>query len=154
MSEHRKLVPLFCDDIRYEIGNKYSLIGCYGDEIVVDKLPAVLPRLCVQLRAITPLDNLFRKLVFRAHLNNFLLAELEVSQDQLDKMMTAAKPYEDEAVRRVSFMAMMAFSPLVIQETSCLRVEAETEGGATLHGGRIWLREALPATHPSDSLAA
>lgn len=36
------LSTVFCDDIRREIGGKMTLVGVYGDYIVLDKLPARL----------------------------------------------------------------------------------------------------------------
>ena len=37
---------LIADDIRFEKGNKISLMGIYGEEIVVESLPAILLKLC------------------------------------------------------------------------------------------------------------
>lgn len=37
---------LIADDVRNEKGNKISLMGVYGDEIVVESLPAALTKLC------------------------------------------------------------------------------------------------------------
>lgn len=36
---------LIADDIRLEMGNKSSLMGVYGDDIIVASFPAVLPQL-------------------------------------------------------------------------------------------------------------
>ena len=41
--------PLICDDIRQEIGNKFSLMGIYGDHIVLTKFPFTFPRFCCQV---------------------------------------------------------------------------------------------------------
>jgi len=40
---------LFCDDIRFEVGNKLTYVGCYDVEIVLPELPFVLPRFCVSV---------------------------------------------------------------------------------------------------------
>ena len=141
MTTRRILLAQFCDDVRQELGNKYSLMGCYGDEIIIDKLPAALPKLCAQLRAVTPLDKPFKRLAFRAFLNDELIAEIELPQDQLDQAAKAVCTREDSI--RLSVMAIMAFSPLMIAEPSRLRVEAETEDGV-LNGGSINLRERKP----------
>ena len=145
MTNARILVSLFCDDIRQELGNKFSLMGCYGDEIIVEKLPAALPKLCVQLRAVTPLDRPFKRLVLRAMLNDDLLAEMELPQEQLEQAARAICEREDAL--RLSVMAVMGFSPLLVSEASYLRVEAQTEEGV-LNGGRIHIRERKPEDPP------
>jgi hypothetical protein len=44
----------FCDDIRYEVGGKYSLIGIYRDDIVFQGVtfPAALPKLALSVTLI------------------------------------------------------------------------------------------------------
>jgi hypothetical protein len=46
-------ITLFCDDIRFELNQKTTLIGCYGPEMLIfGTLPTVLPKIgmYVQLR--------------------------------------------------------------------------------------------------------
>jgi hypothetical protein len=137
MSHDRYIVTQFCDDIRMEVGNKYSLIGCYGDELIVENIPGTLPKFCVQTRAITPTGRLFSKLVFRAYLNDEMLGELVLSETQLaeGRAMLASRPGSE----RLSIMAMMVFSPLNIAAPGQMRIEAETDDG-TLSGNRIFIR--------------
>lgn len=42
-----RISAIVCDDIRNEAGHKHSLMGIYGTEIVLNKLPAILPQLCL-----------------------------------------------------------------------------------------------------------
>ena len=35
MTQHRTVIAQFCDDVRQEIGNKFSLMGCYGTDLYV-----------------------------------------------------------------------------------------------------------------------
>ena len=42
-----KITLILCDDVRQETGNKYSLMGVYGADLVFAQLPALLPKLCV-----------------------------------------------------------------------------------------------------------
>ena len=39
----KKYKTILCDDVRTEIGGKMSLMGIYGREFVVDRVPTVLP---------------------------------------------------------------------------------------------------------------
>ena len=43
----KKIHTIICDDIREEKNNKFSLMGMYGKEIIFNKLPALLPKLCL-----------------------------------------------------------------------------------------------------------
>jgi len=38
---------ILCDDVRHETGNKLSLMGIYGRELVVSAIPAMMPHLCL-----------------------------------------------------------------------------------------------------------
>lgn len=134
MNAGRIVITQFCDDVRYEVGNKYSLIGCYSDELIVDKLPALLPKLGVQIRAFTPIDKVFSQLALRAFLGDDMIAEANIEFDK-------ASPNDAPAdATRMGIMTFMFFSPLGITEPCTLRIEAETEEG-TLIGGKLRIRE-------------
>ncbi|NTV93959.1 MAG: hypothetical protein HGA75_00895 [Thiobacillus sp.] len=133
MSEQRLLVAQFCDDVRQEVGNKYSLMGCYTEELIVDKLPAVLPKLCAQVRVTTPIDNPFTKFVLRAHLNGETIAEMDVGIADL------TPPDNKLELKRMGVMAIMSFSPLVVTDPGKLEIEAETEDGV-LKGNALSIR--------------
>lgn len=144
MSESRIIVTQFCDDVRYEVGNKFSLIGCYSDELIVDKLPVALPKLCVQIRSLTPIDKPFSKLVLRAILGEDTIAEVDLKADE--KTIPAAPP----DARRLGLTAFMCFAPLGVTEATVLRIEADTEEGI-LRGGRLLIRERTAEDIPLDS---
>jgi hypothetical protein len=42
-----KIQTILCDDVRTETGNKFSLMGIYGQSILFKKVPAALPQLCL-----------------------------------------------------------------------------------------------------------
>lgn len=137
MNAGRIVITQFCDDVRYEVGNKYSLIGCYSDELIVDKLPALLPKLGVQIRAFTPIDKVFSQLALRAFLGDDMIAEANI---EFDKVSPNDAPAD---ATRMGIMTFMFFSPLGITEPCTLRIEAETEEG-TLIGGKLRIRERGP----------
>ena len=127
MNAGRFLFAVYCDDVRQEVGNKLSLIGCYMDDLIVDALPAALPKLCVQARALTPNAKPFERLVFRAYMNKTLLGELEVAREALER--TAAAAQGRAISERHGALAVMTFSPFLIDGPGQLKVEAETEEG-------------------------
>lgn len=46
MDVAKKYTVLLCDDVRNEVGNKLSVMGIYGPELWLGKVPAVMPKLC------------------------------------------------------------------------------------------------------------
>jgi len=56
MKHNIRFHGIFCDDIRQEIGNKVTLVGCYGDELYVPDFPAHIHKLCVHF-ILTSIDE-------------------------------------------------------------------------------------------------
>lgn len=42
-----KYYTIVCDDIRHELGNKLTLAGVYGEQIIIGTIPCILPKLCL-----------------------------------------------------------------------------------------------------------
>ena len=131
MNEQRFVCAIFCDDIRQEVGNKFSLIGCYGQGLVTKNFPVALPKLCAHVRVYTSSNNPFQKLVIRAKLGQEYIAELDIPVDNMDTNILL----QDEPSRTV-LNAHMVFSPLIIVEPTVLRIEVETESG-TIQGSTL-----------------
>lgn len=47
MKVAKKINTILCDDVRSEVGNKFSLIGIYSKDIVFNEIPALYPKLCI-----------------------------------------------------------------------------------------------------------
>ncbi len=124
----------FCDDIRQELGGKFSLIGCYGTTIQVDPIPAVLPKLCIAVRVYTPIAKPFGKLTVRVLREEVLLAELPFQMEALTLPSTKMPP---DAQWHVAG-AMVVMSPFPVDAACSVRVEAETEEGI-IKGGTVWI---------------
>jgi hypothetical protein len=135
MNGDRLLIAQFCDDVRQEVGNKFSLMGCYGGELLVDSLPAVLPKLCVQVKLLTPKDRPFERAVLRAMLNDDLLGELEIPVQQLNATIRDNDP---AVSHRLTYGAIMTFAPFVFEKEGVLRLDAETDSGP-IKGTRLRL---------------
>jgi hypothetical protein len=43
----REAFTILCDDIRTEVGNKISLMGVYGKEVIVPEIPYVFTKICL-----------------------------------------------------------------------------------------------------------
>jgi hypothetical protein len=58
------MVALFCDDVRNEVGNKLSLMGVYGQDLLLREFPATLPKLCAVMLLDLPAGSRAREAVF------------------------------------------------------------------------------------------
>lgn len=126
MPEARYVTVQFCDDIRQEVGNKYSLVGCYGPSMLLSTLPVVLPKLCAFVRIYTPVDRPFAKLSIRVLRGDQLLTELEIPQE----ILASASSVEHLAGKNVAMVGSgLAISPLPIEEPCTLRIEVDTDEG-------------------------
>ncbi len=45
----KNIYTILCDDVRQEVGNKVSLMGIYSKDILVNKVPVILPHLCLAI---------------------------------------------------------------------------------------------------------
>jgi hypothetical protein len=140
VSADRFVTFQFCDDIRQELGNKYSLIGCYSTTIHVNPIPSVLPKLCAVIQVYTNIDRPFSRLTVRIVRDDKAIGEITFPDTALD-MSQVDSP---DGARRHTIVAMIAMTPFPVEAPCTLRVEAETEEG-TLHGGSVWIR---PSTQP------
>lgn len=137
----RLVNALFCDDIRQEVGNKFSFVGCYQNVMVVQQFPVQLPKLCAYVTAFTPTSKPFERLVLRAKLNEDVVAELEMPVSEwLDKFNEKSATTE---LGRLATQAMIVLSPVIVTGPCKLYIEAETEA-ETILGSYLTIRAPLP----------
>jgi hypothetical protein len=139
MSADRFMSIQVCDDIRMEVGNKYSLIGCYAGGIHVTPVPSALPKLCFSVKVYTPITRPFAKLVVRVLRGETSVAEMPFPPEGLAEPVANAP----EGARHRLLVANIVLSPFPVEGPCSLRVEADTEDG-TLYGGTVQI-EAGPA---------
>lgn len=139
MNDNRLIIANFCDDVRLEVGYKYSMMGCYSGELIVNEIPSVLPKICAVVTAITPIGDPFKKLIFRAFLNESLLLENELPQQELEANQKQLQEHAEPENTRISLKIHLSIITLVIEANSILRIEAETEDGV-IKGSRLRLR--------------
>ena len=135
----RFVTSQFCDDIRNEVGNKFSLIGCYQSSLQVQSFPASLPKLCAEIRMFTPLDRPWGKLSVRIMRGDIALGEVRFETQE-----TASMP-APEGAQWLHAVAFFVMTPFIIESPCTIRVEVETEDGI-LRGGSLWI-EALDAAN-------
>lgn len=131
----RYVTVTYCDDIRQEVGNKTSLIGCYQGELLVQAAPSALPKLCAFVSVTTPKDRPFKSLRIRVLVADTELAVLEIPEEGLRK---APRNMED-GTTRISVSTALMFAPFVIEKATLLRVVAITEEGELI-GPRLAIK--------------
>lgn len=144
----RYITAILCDDIRQEMGNKYSLMGCYQGELVVPIVPAALPKLCIFASIYTPKDKPFKSLLFRVVQDDDKeLARVEMPAEGL---IVTGQNHDDTSTKYVLNTAI-TFAPFSIEKPSMLRFLAVTEEGEII-GPRFLIKVGTaqePAAHPA-----
>lgn len=125
----RYLHSIYCDDVRMEIGNKQSLIGVYGNDLIVPEFPYILPKLHIVVNLVTPTNNPFKNLTIKVTKDGEALINVPVSTDQLEKQQSNLIENEDKenGFWGISINLTLMISPFSIQKECTLRVLAETE---------------------------
>jgi len=118
----------YCDDVRQEIGGKYSLMGCYNAVMLLESAdggPCVLPKVCAAIEIFAPIAKQFNSMTIRARLNDEVLGELVLPPEQIAAIKDkGSSPYITEPLWH-GFNAFMNFTPLVVPPSGGkLRVEA------------------------------
>ena len=129
MTHNRTVIAQFCDDVRQEIGNKFSLMGCYGTDLYVPSFPITLPKLCVFVNARTPRENPFQQLTLRLVKGGEVLSELVADPEKL-----VADDAAPDWTRWLTMTGILVVAPFHATGPCRLRVVAETESGIVESG--------------------
>jgi hypothetical protein len=121
----RHIEAIFCDDIREEVGGKFSFMGVYSGDMIVANLPAVLPKLCIAITVVTPVDDPFDSLQLGIYLDGIELPI--ISTGQIDTPPETLG--KDDGSVWIMVHMMFALSPFQIDKETTLRVIADTERG-------------------------
>lgn len=130
MTASRIVIAQFCDDVRQEVGNKFSLMGCYGTDLYVPAFPITLPKLCAFVHARTDRGHPFQRLTLRLVRGDDVLSELVANPEKLNAGDTP------DWARWISMTGILAVTPFHAAGPCRLRVLAETESG-TIESGQF-----------------
>lgn len=122
----------FCDDVRYEVGGKVSLVGIYGSDLIIsDPLPVALPKLCVALVVSTPIDALPEKVIIK-------LSGPPVGPDgatvTLSEEPIEAPPDNQRTIANLS--VALPLSPFLVRAEGAIEVSVDI-GREVLLAGRL-----------------
>lgn len=147
-NDARLITAIFCDDIRSEVGNKLSFMGCYQSELVVQMAPVALPKLCVFASILTPKERPFKSLMLRVVQDDDVeLARIDIPEEGL----AGSSQIIDETSTRKIVSTAIVFSPFAIEKPTMLRLMATTEEGE-ITGPRLLIKVATtqePSIQPA-----
>ena len=115
-------ITTFCDDIRYELGGKYSLVGIYRDDLLIQgaTFPATLPKLALSITllfhpALPPMPPLDIKISFPGDDEN--------TPSFGGRFETSIEPVPDapQDTRR-SLNLHFILSPIILKEPGSIKV--------------------------------
>lgn len=121
----RHVETLFCDDIRHEMNGKLSYIGVYSGALLVPAFPATLPKLCVSVTIVTPVNEPLRSLTLRVLKDDETLQEIVFDKEQLASASNVFAELNDEERQRrhaQTLQALLAFTPLHLEKACALKV--------------------------------
>lgn len=110
----------YCDDIRHEMGNKLSLIGVYGADLVVPELPTAIAKLCVFAQLYSEVD---------AEFESEIEIHVMVDDEVIATSTTVPRHSKDlEASQFQKLGAQFVLTPFFIEKECTLRVRAIYQG--------------------------
>ena len=98
-----------CDDVRRELGNKMSLMGVYGEDIILNRLPINLKSLVFVL-ILEKIARPFKKIV----------VTLKLPKDNPNELTIDAPKKID---LKMNMNLAIGFSPVLIKNTGKAKVE-------------------------------
>lgn len=121
----------FCDDIRHERGDKVTLVGVYQNEMVLDEIPAIIPRLGISINLVMePVDQAVPLTVEFGNMKVVGEGKVAFQKDDLP-----------EEIKTRTITSHVVFSPLEVPAEGVMAVKAEF-GGKPVTIGQIYIRQA------------
>ena len=128
------MVALFCDDVRNEVGNKLSLMGVYGQDLLLRKFPATISKLCVVMVLDLPSGTVAQEAVFVLKRGDEILGRAVTSIAEALRARGDAPAADSGERLSIRFIAHM--SPMVF-DAPCELIAYVEVAGEVVPGGRL-----------------
>lgn len=125
----RQVEVIYCDDIRQELGSKFSYMGVYGADLVLQSFPVTLPKLCLAVKVITGVDDPFDELevlVLQGDDEEEILGTGQIP-------LPTQESFAENSSKVIVVQTFLMLSPFQIDKETILRVKAKT-GAEVLKG--------------------
>lgn len=138
---NRRAYSHFCDDVRAEVGNKFSLMGIYGGELFVQGAPTVLPKLVIAMFFSTPPDEPFNKLKFVVRAGDQTMVEHEMPPQEIEKIVSGLKrlPDANDPITGLTIGVTLFVSPFIVDKPMTIKATAICDG-EELPAGRLYVK--------------
>jgi hypothetical protein len=130
-AQSRCFVAQFCDDIRYEVGNKVTLVGLYNGFLYLKEFPALIPRFAVNIYVEIPIEDSIKSVVFRIEKGDEIVLETSSEPPKVDT--SKAESGHDEFTRRTMGL-QITLPPLTVMAPCMLRAVVTIDGVETVAG--------------------
>lgn len=129
---------IFCDDIRYEISNKLSLIGCYSNNVQFNvPAPVTMPSFATLVNILVPIHIKVKTLQLVVELfdGKELIELTKISPSVADHSVGEAP--DGEPVNGKVFAIPLQWSPLHFYDKGYLRIRCQINDNAPFSVGKI-----------------
>lgn len=139
---NRHVHAIFSDDIRQEIGGKITLVGIYGEQMLVSEMPCAIPKLCLTVKAISTAEDPFKSLRVAILQDEIVLAEAFAGDRDLPPPPLEKKDPNSILIQTATFNFI--FTPLFIEKPCAIRVRVYDEGREEMRGQGLFIDLAPP----------
>jgi hypothetical protein len=142
MAGPRAATCVFCDDIRAEVGNKVSLMGIFGIDLLSHASGSiVLPKFAVAVWLIYDIDDAPSHITIRVLVppNKSEIVKLEAQGSGLREF-----PYPPDEFSKGTLRIFVPITNLILSEEGFIEVMVDTER-ETLRAGRLRVRFNVPS---------
>lgn len=127
-----KIIDFFiCDDVRQEIGGKRTIVGMYGNSLIVPSVPFNLPQLCFVLKVAFAKSSSITKMMLTIEMPGQIIGPLNVG-----------------VPKKVVLQNMMhlAIYPVLVKETGTCQIFLSFDDQKRFKLGQIEIRLATQQT--------
>ena len=138
-------ITVFCDDIRYEVNGKTTLVGCYSSEMNFNgPSPGVLPIFAAWVNVNIPTGNIFSNVTVKIikideeGTNEIFLANVEIPEKTFEE---GGKPddftFAVGLEKILSLSLPVQWSPMTFSGPCLIRVLAKLDDGEEFRAGSL-----------------
>ncbi len=131
-------MTLFCDDVRYEVGGKRSLIGIYSGVLEVERFPTILPKFVLSVRYSEAAGESELPVQFNIFVPGRTEALLTAN---VEKSTIPSRPLvsDQDVEQRMDMIPEFMLSPFPLTEAGYIRVRVK-RGDETIKIGALEVR--------------
>lgn len=116
----------YCDDVRHEIGGKTTFIGIYNGVLGSIEFPCLLPKLCMIVQLVTPIERDFKHVTITGTFAGQVIFNMDLPEEEIKKVRASGAENEDDKYASLQLMAIM--SPFQVPAPGKLSLKVIADG--------------------------